>query len=71
MATHSSVLAWRIPLTEEPGALQSMGSQTVRHDLSDLVHICTASVPEKKTLLPQAPLPPPTPSHGQVWIKCG
>ena len=32
MATHSSVLAWRIPWTEEPGGLQSMGSQRVRHD---------------------------------------
>ena len=32
MATHSSVLAWRIPWTEEPGWLQSMGSQRVRHD---------------------------------------
>ena len=31
-ATHSSVLAWRISWTEEPGALQSMGSQRVRHD---------------------------------------
>ena len=31
MATHSSILAWRIPLTEEPGRLQSMGSQKVRH----------------------------------------
>ena len=32
MATHSNVLAWRIPWTEEPGKLQSMGSQRVRHD---------------------------------------
>ena len=32
MATHSSILAWRIPWTEEPGGLQSMGSQTVAHD---------------------------------------
>ena len=32
MATHSSVLAWRIPWTEEPGGLQSMGSHRVRHD---------------------------------------
>ena len=32
MATHSSVLAWRIPWTEEPGRLQSMRSQRVRHD---------------------------------------
>ena len=32
MAAHSSVLAWRIPWTEEAGGLQSMGSQRVRHD---------------------------------------
>ena len=32
MATHSSILAWRIPWTEEPGRLQSSGSQRVRHD---------------------------------------
>ena len=32
MATHSSILAWRIPWTVEPGGLQSMGSQRVRHD---------------------------------------
>ena len=31
-ATHSSILAWRIPWTEEPGELQSMESQRVRHD---------------------------------------
>ena len=37
MATHSSILAWRIPWTEETGGLQSMGSQRVRHQtrLSD------------------------------------
>ena len=32
MATHSSILAWRIPWMEEPGGLQSMGSQRVGHD---------------------------------------
>ena len=32
MATHSSVLAWEIPWMEDPGGLQSMGSQRVRHD---------------------------------------
>ena len=32
MATHSSILAWRIPWTEEPGRLQSMGLQRVGHD---------------------------------------
>ena len=34
MTTHSSVLAWKIPWTEEPGGLQSMGSHRVRHDLA-------------------------------------
>ena len=34
MATHSSILAWEIPWTEEPGGLQSMGSQRVRHNLA-------------------------------------
>ena len=34
MATHSSVLAWRIPWTEERGGLQSVGSQRVRHNLA-------------------------------------
>ena len=33
MATHSSILAWEIPWTEESGRLQSMGSQRVRHNL--------------------------------------
>ena len=32
MATHSSILAWRIPCTEEPGGLQSIGSQRIGHD---------------------------------------
>ena len=38
-ATHSSILVWRSPWTEEPGRLQSMGSQRVRHDLR-LSNIC-------------------------------
>ena len=41
MATHSRILAWRILWTEEPGGLQSIGSQRVRHDCSDLVHTRT------------------------------
>ena len=32
MATHSSILAWRIPWTEEPGGMHSVGSQRVRYD---------------------------------------
>ena len=42
MATHSSVLAWRIPGTGEPGGLPSMGSQRVRHDWSDLAAAAAA-----------------------------
>ena len=38
MATHSSILAWEIPWTEEPGRLQSMGSQRVRHDWGTNTH---------------------------------
>ena len=39
MATHSNILAWRIPWTEEPGGLHSTGSQRVRHDLT-CTHAC-------------------------------
>ena len=42
MATHSSILAWRIPGTGVPGGLPSMGSQRVRHDRSDLVAVAAA-----------------------------
>ena len=38
MATHSSILAWRIPQTEEPGGLQSMGSQRVGYDRAHTQH---------------------------------
>ena len=43
MATHSSVLAWRIPGTGQPGRLQSMGSRRVRHDWSDLAAAAAAA----------------------------
>ena len=39
MATHSSVLAWRIPGTGEPGGLPSLGSHRVGHDWSDLAAV--------------------------------
>ena len=44
MATHSSILAWEVPWTEEPGGLQSMGSQRVGHDchLLPMLGICLA-----------------------------
>ena len=41
MAAHSSILTWRIPRTEKPGRLQSMGSQRVRHDWATNTYICT------------------------------
>ena len=40
MATHSSILAWRIPWTEKPGGLQSIGSLRVVHKRNDLKHTC-------------------------------
>ena len=42
MATHSSILAWRIPWTEEPGRLQFIGSHRVRHDWNDLARMQAA-----------------------------
>jgi len=44
MATHSSVLAWRIPWTEEPGGLPSMGLHRVGHDWSDLAAVAAAEL---------------------------
>ena len=63
MATHSSVLAWRIPGTVEPGGLPSMGSHRVRHDWSDLA-AAAAAYPFKLVLLV---LPPPN-LYGSINI---
>ena len=48
MATHSNVLAWRIPWTEKPGRLQSMGSHRVGHNSSDLA--AAAAVDGRETV---------------------
>ena len=48
MATHSSVVAWRTPGTEEPGGLPSMGSHGVGHDCSDSA---AAALIEKQLIL--------------------
>ena len=46
MATHSRILAWRFPWTEEPGRLQSMGSQRVRYDLmTEHTYMHTINIP--------------------------
>ena len=56
MTTHSSILAWSIPRTEEPGGLRSTGSQRVGHDWSDLAHTAHIfqcySIDLSHTLLP-------------------
>ena len=44
MATHSGILAWKIPWTEEPGGLWFVGSQRVGHDCSDLARLDNSRV---------------------------
>ena len=63
MATHSSVLAWRIPGTAKPGGLPSMGLHRVRHDWSDLA---VAALPSPLSCVSQHPIPfckPDTAEH--------
>ena len=69
MATHSSVLAWRIPWTEEPGGLQSMGSHRVGHNWSDLAAAAACShsreysdVHSYRNILKR--------EHSQTWKAC-
>ena len=74
MATHSSVLAWRIPGTGEPGGLPSMGSHRVRHDWSDLAEqrdgircgLCGVLDPCFSTVLPGWRGPSAWSSHGAL-----
>ena len=47
MATHSSILAWEIPWTEEPGGRQSWGHKRVRHDLATKQQQISALLPNK------------------------
>ena len=58
MATHASILAWRIPGTGEPGGLPSMGSHRVRHNWSDLVAAAAEYIMRNAGL-----------DEAQVWIK--
>ena len=75
VVTHSSILAWRIPWTEEPGGLQSMGLQRVRHDWVANTYTFTvyfrmfSSIPGLYPLIPVTP----TPSHNTGspdTVKC-
>ena len=53
MATHSSVLAWRIPGMGEPGGLPSMGSHRVGHDWGDLAAAAAAEISSRKLEIPR------------------
>ena len=62
IATHSSFLAWRIPWTEEPGGLQTMGSHRVkRNKATEHTH----TRPAKKSVLEKAMAPTPVPLPGK------
>ena len=63
MATHSSVLAWRIPRTEEPGGLQSMGSRRVGHDWETVTFTL-----ESQLYLDFQDIPPGW-SHPVLWLQ--
>ena len=68
MATHSSILAWRIPWMEEPGGLQSTGSQRVRHDWATSLSIST---PQTFLLSPiSSDFPSPRPSDWRFSWAC-
>ena len=49
MATHSSILAWKIPWTQEPGRLQSMWSQRVGHDFAHMPELIHFAIRQKLT----------------------
>ena len=85
MTTHSSILAWKIPWIEEPGRLQSMGSQRVRHDwVTEHAHIgfpllCNQSVEFSRSVisdslqphaLQHTRLPCPLPTPGVYSNSC-
>ena len=77
MATHSSVLAWRIPGTEESGGLPSIGSPRVGHDWSDLAAAAAATAVHSKGDQPwvffgrndaKAETPVLWPPHAKSWL---
>ena len=66
MATHSSVLAWRIPGTEEPGGLQSIGSQSQIRLKRLSTHACTCLLSASMAQRPRAHPPDGTPSYVRI-----
>ena len=63
MATHSSILAWRIPWREEPGRLQSMGSQRVGHDWATSLDLTWLGLQQARLLYPWA-----FPGKNTEWV---
>ena len=74
METHSGILAWKTPWTEEPGGLQFMRLQRVGHDWSDSTHTHLWAVVLEKTLespLDSKEIKPINPKGNQPWILIG
>ena len=70
MATHSSIHAWRIPWTEEPGGLQSLGSQRVGHNLltkQQEAHTLWFLHPERSCCVYPSAWPSPGPAECPAW----
>ena len=67
MATHSSVLAWRIPGTAELGGLPSMGSHRVRHDLSDLAVAVAVAIKDLEKVMATQYSCLENPMEGGAW----
>ena len=73
MASHSSIFAWKIPWTEEPGGLQSIGSQRAGHDRSDFsMYACMqyVSVNPKLLIYHSPTLPFPFGNDGFFFCVC-
>ena len=71
MATHSSILSWRIPLTEKPGRLQSLGWQRIRHYLMTSIVTVTTSSEKPSLTIPSQMFPVSVPSIMAFHILYG
>ena len=71
MATRSSILAWRIPWTEDPGGLQSIGLHRVRHHCSNLAHMHGTNMTCSRRCCPSLLMHSSMCAKFQwVWLKC-
>ena len=69
IANHSSILAWRIPWTEESGGLQSMGSQRVGHNWNNLAHVNMGRKPNFWWRAPDLAPTCPTENEEAIWMN--